>query len=113
MCCVLLLLMMLHQLVGSYVRLCSLVFLTMIHQGNVQSFHVKSNRLLYTGFSAGFRTQELILVAGSFQKGDVVRARIKKMPIDFLLATDRSAGGGQARLAWLPLVSSPVELTPR
>ena len=81
MCSVLSLPMMLHQLVGNYVRLCSLVFLTMLREGNVQSFHVKSNRLLYAGFSAGFRTQELILVAGSFQKGDIVRACIKKMPI--------------------------------
>ncbi|XP_037230566.1 ras and Rab interactor 2-like isoform X2 [Falco rusticolus] len=44
-------------------------------------------KLIYTvmennsGFSAGFQTQELVLVAGSFQKGDIVHACIKKMPI--------------------------------
>uniref|UniRef100_A0A8C4TZU9 Ras-associating domain-containing protein n=1 Tax=Falco tinnunculus TaxID=100819 RepID=A0A8C4TZU9_FALTI len=87
--------------------LCSLVFLTMLCRGNVMSFHVKSNRLLYAGFSGGFQTQKLVFVAGSFQKRDVVPACIKKMPIDYLLASDRSAGGGQARLAWLAFVSSP------
>ena len=60
----------------------------------------------------GFRLK-LAFVAGSFQKVDVVPACIKKMPIHHLLASDRSAGGGQARLAWQPFVSSPVELMPR
>lgn len=105
--------MMLHRLVGNDMRLCSLVFLTMLCQGNELTFHVKSNRLLYSGFSAGIQTQKLVFVAGSFQKVDVVPACIKKMPIHHLLASDRSTGGGQARLAWQPSVSSPVELMPR
>lgn len=93
-------------------RLYSLVFLTVLCQGNKLTSHVKSNRLLYLGFSAGIQTQNGI-VAASFQKVDVVPACIKKMPIHHLLASDRSAGGGQARLAWQPFVSSPVELMPR
>lgn len=104
--------MMLHWLVWDDMRLCSLVFLTVLCQGNKLTSHVKSNRLLYLGFSAGIQTQ-IGIVAGSFQKVDVVPACIKKMPIHHLLASDRSAGGDQARLARQPFVSSPVELMPR
>lgn len=89
------------------------MFLTVLCQGNELSFHVKSNRLSYSGLSAGIQNQKLVFVAGSFQKVDVVSARIKKMPIHHLLGSGGGAGGGQARLAWQPFVSSPVELMPR
>jgi len=81
--------MMLHWLVGKDMRLCSLVFLTMLCQGNELNFHVKPYRLLCSGFSAGIQTRKLVFMAGSFQKVDVVPARITKMPVDHLLASDR------------------------